>query len=68
MLTDWEATEDQCSFRVDKAGRVGFSLKEALPHSMISYNAENLFTGSLSLQVIIEALTSHSSGYISRLM
>jgi hypothetical protein len=28
---------------------------------MVSYTAENLFTGNLSLQVFIESLTSHSS-------
>jgi carbon monoxide dehydrogenase subunit G len=61
MLSDWKATTDKCSFRLDKAGRVSVSLKEALPHTMVSYTAENLFTGNLSLQVIIEPLTSHSS-------
>src|SRR5512139_3037122 len=61
MLSDWKATADKCSFRIDKAGRVNVSLKEALPHTMVSYTAENLFTGNLSLQVIIESLTSNSS-------
>jgi hypothetical protein len=61
MLSDWKATADKCSFRIDRAGRVHVSLKEALPHTMVSYTAENLFTGNLSLQVIIEALTPNSS-------
>ena len=61
MLYDWKATADKCSFRIDRAGRVTVSLKEALPHTMISYTAENLFAGNLSLQVIIESLTPHSS-------
>ena len=61
MLSDWKATPDKCSFRVDKAGRVTVTLKEALPHTKVSYTAENLFTGNLSLQVIIESLTSQSS-------
>ena len=61
MLSDWQATADKCSFRIDRAGRVNVSLKEALPHTMISYTAENLFAGNLSLQVIIESLTPHSS-------
>jgi hypothetical protein len=61
MLSDWKATADKCSFRIDRAGRVNVSLKEALPHTMVSYTAENLFTGNLSLQVIIEALTPNSS-------
>lgn len=61
MLSDWRATADQCSFRIDRAGRVNVSLNEALPHTMVSYTAENLFTGNLLLQVIIEALTPDSS-------
>ena len=61
MLSDWKATSDKCSFRIDRAGRVNVSLKEALPHTMVSYTAENLFTGKLSLQVILEALTPNSS-------
>ena len=61
MLSDWKATADKCSFRIDRAGRVNVSLKEALPHTMVSYTAENLFTGNLSLQVIIESLTPNSS-------
>ena len=61
ILSDWKATADKCSFRIDRAGRVNVSLKEALPHTMVSYTAENLFTGNLSLQVIIEALTPNSS-------
>jgi hypothetical protein len=61
MLSDWKATSDKCSFRVDKAGRVTVTLKEALPHSMVSYTVENFITGNLLLQVIIESLTSHSS-------
>jgi hypothetical protein len=61
MLSDWKATADKCSFRIDRAGRVNISLKEALPYTMISYTAENLFTGNLSLKVVIESLTANSS-------
>jgi hypothetical protein len=61
MISDWEATTDKCSFRMDKAGRVNVSLKEALPHTLVSYTAENLFIGNMSLQAVIESLTSHSS-------
>lgn len=61
MLSDWKAATDKCSFKVDKAGKVNLRLKEALPHTKVSYAAENLFMGNLSLQVVIEALTSHSS-------
>ncbi len=61
MLSDWKATADKCSFRIERAGRVNVSLKEALPHTMVSYTAENLFTGNLSLKVVIESLTANSS-------
>src|SRR5659263_148125 len=61
MISEWKATPEKCSFRIDKAGKVNVSLKEALPHTMVSYRAENLFIGNLSLQVVIEALTSHST-------
>jgi len=61
MISEWKATAEKCSFRVDKAGWVNISLKEALPHTMISYMAENLFIGNLSLHVFIEALSSHRS-------
>ena len=61
MLSEWKATADKCSFKIEKAGRVNVTLKEALPHTMISYTAETLFTGSLSLQVVIESLTPRSS-------
>ncbi len=61
MISDWQATADKCSFRIDRAGRVNVSLNEALPHTMVSYTAENLLTGKLSMQVVIEALTGHSS-------
>jgi hypothetical protein len=57
ILSDWKATTDKCSFRIDKAGKVSVSLKEALPHTMVSYTAENLFTGNMALQVFIESLT-----------
>lgn len=61
MLSDWKATTDKCSFRIDKAGKVTVTLKEALPHTLVSYTADNLFIGNLSLHVVIEALTNQSS-------
>jgi hypothetical protein len=61
MISDWKATTDKCSFKLEKAGRINVSLKEAMPHTLVSYAVENLFTGNLSLQVIIESLTSSSS-------
>jgi len=63
MITDWEATEDQCRFRIDRTGRISASLSEALPHSMISYHAESLLTGRVTVQVIIEYITSNRSAF-----
>ena len=39
ILTDWVATEDHCSFRIEKVGKISASLSEALPHSVIRYDA-----------------------------
>jgi hypothetical protein len=61
IITDWEATEDSCSFKVEKTGKITVSLNEALPHSMISYKAETFLTGSVNVQVMIEYLTNNRS-------
>ena len=63
VLTEWEATEDNCSFKVENTGRVKASLEEALPHSVISYNAETLFTGKISVQVFIEYISKNRSSF-----
>lgn len=63
MLTDWEATEDHCSFRVEKAGRFTVSLSEALPHSMISYKADNFLTGKIDIRISIEYITGIRSAF-----
>jgi len=61
IISGWEAATDECSFTIDKAGRVKIRLKETLPHSIVSYAAENLFAGKLSLQVVIEPLPGQRS-------
>lgn len=63
ILTEWEATEDNCSFKIENTGRVKASLEEALPHSVISYNAETLFTGKVSVQVFIEFMSNNRSSF-----
>lgn len=60
-VTDWEATEDKCSFKADTAGRITASLSEALPHSMITYEAESLLTGKVKIRVNIEFITGMRS-------
>jgi len=63
MIKDWEATEDRCSFRLDTTGRISVSLSEALPHSLIIYNAETFLTGKVTLQVTIEYISGVRSAF-----
>lgn len=60
-VTDWEATEDRCSFRTDGAGRITVSLSEAMPHSEITYDAESFLTGKVKVRVTIEFISSNRS-------
>ncbi len=63
MFSDWEATEDSCSFKIEKTGKITVSLGEALPHSMITYTAETFFTGNVTIQVMIEYITNNMSEF-----
>lgn len=63
MKSEWHASADKCSFRVDKAGKVTLRLGEALPHSMVSFEAENLFTGKAQMQIMIEYITNVRSKF-----
>lgn len=63
MISAWDASADKCSFRVDKAGKVTLRLGEALPHSMVSFEAENLFTGKVQVQIMIEYITNVRSKF-----
>ncbi len=36
-VSDIEATADECSFRIDKIGRVGITIEEKTPCSMVKY-------------------------------
>jgi hypothetical protein len=60
-VTEWEATEDSCSFKADTAGRITAWLSEALPHSMITYEAESFLTGKVKIRVNIEFITNMRS-------
>jgi hypothetical protein len=62
-IEEWQATEDECSFRAEKAGKVSASLSEALPHSMITYSAETFLTGKIAVQVVIEPLSRNRSSF-----
>jgi hypothetical protein len=63
MISGWDASVNKCTFRVEKAGRVTVRLVEALPYSMVSYAAENLFTGNLGVHVVMEYVTSSRSKF-----
>lgn len=63
LLNDWEATDDHCSFKIEQAGRISVSLSEALPHSMITYEAETFLTGKMSIQVTIEYISGMRSAF-----
>lgn len=63
LLTEWEATEDHCSFRIEKAGRFTASLSEALPHSMIAYKADSFMTGKMNIRITVEYITGMRSAF-----
>lgn len=54
-VADWQASEDQCSFRIEKAGKVTAVLSDARPFSAINYVAETFMTGKVSVTLIIES-------------
>ncbi len=60
-VTDWEATENSCSFRTDGAGRITVSLSEARPHSEIKYEAESFLTGKMAVRVSLEFISGMRS-------
>ncbi|TFH46237.1 MAG: hypothetical protein E4G92_06700 [Bacteroidia bacterium] len=55
-ITEWEADEMSCSFRVDHAGKINASLAEAVPYSAIDYQAETFITGKITAHVAIETV------------
>ncbi|RPI41217.1 MAG: hypothetical protein EHM46_06730, partial [Bacteroidetes bacterium] len=34
-VSDWEASRDRCSFRVDPVGKTGLEIVEKVPHSLV---------------------------------
>jgi len=63
ILTDWVATEDHCSFRIEKVGKISASLSEALPHSVIRYDAVTFLTGKMTIEVSIEYISGMRSAF-----
>lgn len=60
-VSDWEATEDRCSFKNESTGRLTVSLSEALPHSEINYEAESFLSGKVKIRISLEYLSSMRS-------
>lgn len=60
-VSDWEATEDRCSFKNESTGRLTVFLSEALPHSEINYEAESFFSGKVKIRISLEYLSSMRS-------
>ncbi len=63
LVTDWDATEDRCSFKIDKTGKIAASLSEALPHSVIVYDAETFLTGKVRVQITIDYISGTRSSF-----
>jgi hypothetical protein len=61
IISNWEATQDKCSFKIEKAGKISITRGEALAHSMITYIAETFFTDTISIKVMIEYITNSRS-------
>lgn len=61
IITDWQATEESCSFKVENTGRVTVELHDALPHTMVSYQAEMMLTGKVMVRVLIDNETGARS-------
>jgi len=61
VMTGWQATEDNCSFKADKLGKVTAELSEALPYSFVSYFAETFITGKVSASVTIDYISKDKS-------
>ncbi len=53
-VTEWQASEDKCTFRIEKAGIVKVELSGARPNSGIDYVAETFLTGKVSVTLNIE--------------
>ena len=61
IMSGWEGTQDNCSFKTDGAGRVTVALSEAMPHSEIIYDAESFLTGKVKGRVTIEFISGMKS-------
>lgn len=61
LISDWKAGTENCSFRLDKVGKVHIELVEAMPHSMVSYSVDTLVTGKAGIQVMIGFVTGFRS-------
>jgi hypothetical protein len=63
LISEWTATEDRCSFKTDRTGKITASLSEALPHSVITYDVETFLTGKVKVQFVVESITGMRSSF-----
>lgn len=61
VVSGWQATEDTCSFRVDKIGKINAQILEALPYSFVSCSADTMITGKVSASINIEGISNEQS-------
>jgi len=61
VVSDWQATEGKCSFKIDKAGKVAGELLEALPYTLVSYEAETFLTGKIAVSINIDHVSNEQS-------
>ena len=60
-VTDWQADEKSCSFRVENAGTVTASVAVAMPYSRIEYLVRTFITGEVTLIVDIDPVDANRS-------
>ena len=63
FMSEWDATEDKCSFKIDKIGKVTASLSSGLPYSVIAYDIESFLTGKVRVQIMIEYISGAKSSF-----
>lgn len=61
VINGWDASEDKCSFKVEKLGKVNVDLKEALPFTLVSYDASTFITGNVSASINIMNISNEQS-------
>ncbi len=61
IVNDWQATETECKFTIDKIGRVGLQIEDRTPNSMIKYGHDGTLPFDLNLWVQIKQVSEGES-------